>query len=371
MHIVNRSVAISSSFRVPFLLAVSAFIVVTAAIFIFTQKYAEFQNRQTVAPTQLTPPSQQQLMTATQVQEPVPFYELTIPYLRERTYTSQLGPLQKVGQSSVFTSYLTSYNSDGLRINALLTQPTGEMPPDGWPAIVFIHGYIPPPQYRTQEKYVDYVNSLARNGFVVLKIDLRGHGSSEGEASGAYYSSDYVIDTLNAYAALEAAEFVNPSRIGVWGHSMAGNIALRAAVSKKNLPATVIWAGAVYSYQDFMDYGIDDGSYQSPRPDSPRVSYRQRLTETHGAFTAQSEFWQSVAPTSYLSDFTGAIQIHHAVNDNVVSVEYSRNLARLLSEAGIVHELHEYQSGGHNISGSAFSSAMARTIEFFRMGVVE
>lgn len=353
-------------------LLIPALLLLGAAVYFFTQQYVtSTQVRRTTSQVSPTTLSQDQPDIATQPDEKIPFEELTIPYLRQRTYTSQLAPLQQLSQNSGFTSYLTSYDSDGLRINGLLTQPAGEMPPGGWPAIVFIHGYIPPAEYRTQEKYVEHVNGLARSGFVVFKIDLRGHGSSEGEASGAYYSSDYVIDALNAYAALEVAEFVNPSRIGMWGHSMAGNVALRAAVSKKNLPATVTWAGAVYSYQDFMDYGIDDGSYQPPRPDSPRVSYRQRLTETYGAFTAQSEFWQSVAPTNYLSDFTGAVQIDHAVNDNVVSVEYSRNLGRLLSEAGIVHKLHEYQSGGHNISGSAFSSAMQRTVEFFRVHLSE
>ena len=52
-----------------------------------------------------------------------PFYELTTPYLRERTYVSSLGTLEKVSENSQYISYLTSYNSDGLKINGQLTIP--------------------------------------------------------------------------------------------------------------------------------------------------------------------------------------------------------------------------------------------------------
>ena len=103
---------------------------------------------------------------------PIPFYEMTIPYLRSREYEAKLGELQILSQNSNYTSYLTSYNSDNLKINGLLTKPTGEIPEGGWPAIIFIHGYIAPTQYETTTRYTDHVDYLAKNGFVVFKIDL-------------------------------------------------------------------------------------------------------------------------------------------------------------------------------------------------------
>ncbi len=200
---------------------------------------------------------------------PLPFEDLTIPGLRQRNFDSTLSELESLANNGEFASFLTSYKSDGLNINALLTKPSGAKPENGWPAIVFVHGYIPPAQYKTQQYYVDYVNYLARNGFVVLKIDLRGHGQSEGDAGGGYYSADYVIDTLNAYSALQKTEFVDDSRIGLWGHSMAGNVVLRAIAAKKDIPAAVIWAGAGFTYQDLQDYGITDNSYQ---PSKSRIT---------------------------------------------------------------------------------------------------
>ena len=295
-----------------------------------------------------------------------PFEDLTIPHLRSRTYNSSLGDLEKVAEKQNYTSYITSYKSDGLTIYGLLTQPKGEMPVGGWPGIIFIHGYIPPTLYKTQSQYASYVDYLARNGFVVFKIDLRGHDRSEGDPGGAYYSSDYIIDTLNAYSALQKAGFVNPKRIGLWGHSMAGNVVLRSLVSKPDIPAAVIWAGAVYSYRDFLEFRINDNSFRPPQMSSQRQRRREQLFAAHGEFSEDSSFWRMVAPTNYLNDLTSSIELHHAVDDTVVDIRYSRNLMNLFDQTSVLHKLYEYEVGGHNITGLSFSKAMERTVKFFR-----
>ncbi len=297
---------------------------------------------------------------------PFPFREMTIPYLREREYKSALKELELVNKSGAYTSYLTSYDSDGFEINGLITIPAGEAPANGWPAIIFIHGYIPPAQYQTLEKYESYVDYLGRNGFVVFKIDLRGHGNSEGEPGGAYYSPDYVIDTLNAHAALQNADFINPQAIGLWGHSMAGNVILRTLAAKPDIAAAVIWAGAVYSYEDMQEYGISDSSYVPPPSGSPTRRLRRKIIEQMGQFSPESPFWKQVAATNYLSEIKGALQIHHAVNDDVVSIEYSRNLLELAKKANASVELVEHSSGGHNITDPSFVPAMEDTVDFFK-----
>jgi len=300
------------------------------------------------------------------VSTPIPFEELTIPYLRNREYSSNLGNMEKVSENASYISYLTSYSSEGLKVYGLLTQPVGKKPESGWPAVVFIHGYIPPSQYQTLVNYSSYVDFLARNGFVVFKIDLRGHGKSEGEPGGGYYSSDYVIDVLNAYSALQNADFVDRRKIGLWGHSMAGNVSFRSAVVKQNIPAVVIWSGAVYTYKDLQEYGINDNSYQPSSEDTPGRKRRMKLFETYGQFNSESDFWEQVVPINYLEGVSAAFQLNHAVNDDVVSVEYSRNLMKNLDKTKIVHELKEYSGGGHNITGNTFNQAMKNTVEFFK-----
>lgn len=305
---------------------------------------------------------------------PFPFQEITIPYLRSRTYESSLGPSELISQNSEYTSYLTSYNSDGLKINAQLTVPAGEMPSGGWPAIIFVHGYIPPRSYQTLVNYASYVDYLASNGFVVLKTDLRGHGTSEGDSGGAYYSSDYIIDVLNARAALQkginiangtGSEPVRIGNIGLWGHSMAGNVVSRSLAASPNIPAISIWAGAVYTYEDFQQFSIEDNSYRPPSEDSPARRRRAEMFAKYGEFEPNSEFWKQVPMTNYLDEIKGAIQINHALDDNVVDIGYSRNFNEILEKTSIPHELQEYSSGGHNFVGGTFSEAMRTTVDFF------
>ena len=295
-----------------------------------------------------------------------PFSELTLPYLRGRQYDSALSDLRFVSESQSYTSYLTSYQSDGFRINGQLTIPKGQSPLGGWPAVVFVHGYIPPGQYRTLVNYASYVDFLARQGLVVFKIDLRGHDQSEGEPGGSYYSGDYVIDTLNAFAALKKAEFVDPDRIGLWGHSMAGNVVFRSFVAMPEIKRVVIWAGAVYTYEDFSQFRISDRSYQPPAQDSERRRKRDELFNLYGQFSPESEFWRQVPATNYLDGVTGAIEVHHARDDAVVEIGYSRNLMDVLNGTDISHQLFEYPSGGHNLTGSTFTQAMQRTADFFK-----
>jgi dipeptidyl aminopeptidase/acylaminoacyl peptidase len=163
---------------------------------------------------------------------------------------------------------------------------------------------------------------------------------------------------------LEEAGFVDPERIGLWGHSMAGNIVFRAFAAKTEIPKVVIWAGAVYTYEDFAEFRISDNSYQPPDEDSPRRRKREELFATYGQFEPESWFWQQVPATNYLDGLTGEIQVHHAANDNVVDIGYSRNLVEVLDSSPIEHELFEYTTGGHNITGSAFTQAMERTAGF-------
>ena len=318
----------------------------------------------------------QKTLNITPVPTPFPFEDLTIPYLQSRNYESELGEFTKVSENANYTSYLTSYLSDGFRVYGLLTVPSGNPPVDGWPVVVFLHGYIPPQEYQTLVNYVSYVDFLAERGLVVFKIDLRGHGDSEGEAFGGYYSGDYIVDTLNAVAAIKKLNdpsnvniqklIVDPERIGLWGHSMSGNVVFRSFVVSPEILKVVIWAGAVYTYDDFSQFSINDNSYQPPPQDSPRRRYREKLADTYGAFDPADEFWKQVPGTNYLEVKVGEIQIHHAQDDAVVEIGYSRNLMSILDNTDIGHVLFEYPSGGHNLIGSSFNQAMQRSVDFFK-----
>lgn len=352
----------SRSSKIPWIIGgIVGLIIVAGVVFFYFRNLAILDNAQHLNQESIS----KSLTTESPTPTPFQFEELTIPFLRKRKYKSNLGSLDQVS-SGTYITYLTSYKSDGLKVNGFLTIPNMREPEGGWSAVIFIHGYIPPSQYITQgQSYADYVDHLARNGFVVFKIDLRGHGESEGQPGGGYFGADYVIDALNARAALAASDFVNPNKIGFWGHSMAGNILLRSFAVKPDIPAIVIWAGAVYSYEDREKYGIQDSSFQ-PLTNPTGVSRRRKIIDVHGEARSGSEFWKQMAPTYFLQDLRGAIEVHHAVDDDVVSINYSRDLMKEFDKTSVPHTLYEYSSGKHNIIGESFVQAMERTVAFFK-----
>ena len=134
----------------------------------------------------------------TSVQKTVtpPLDPFTIEALRQRSYPgSEIKIEETLPDGSNYHQYLTSYQSDGLKIYALLTVPTGNKPKTGWPVILFNHGYIPPAQYETFPsvgQYASYYPVFSREGYIVFKPDYRGNGNSEGKPEGAYYSLAYV-----------------------------------------------------------------------------------------------------------------------------------------------------------------------------------
>jgi dipeptidyl aminopeptidase/acylaminoacyl peptidase len=237
------------------------------------------------------------------------------------------------------------------------------MPAGGWPAIIFNHGYIPPEVYRTTERYIAYVDRLASSGYIVYRIDYRGHDRSEGEPNGAYGEPGYLIDVLNAVASIQRFPQANPDKVGMWGHSLGGYLTLRAMVVSPEIKAGVIWAGVVASYPDMM-YNWRRSSSFTPSPSSRGRRWRQEWLALYGTPEDNPDFWRAISATSYLADLSGPLQLHHGMEDEDVPVEFSMNLYEQVRQAGKYAEIHTYPGDNHNIS-NYFTTAMDQTIEFF------
>ena len=321
----------------------------------------------TVTPSSTAPP--------TPTPTPTPPHPLMISVMREQAYPgSDLVIEETLSPGTNYDRYVVSYLSEELKIYAMLTVPHGEKPETGWPVIVFNHGYIPPSVYRTTERYVAYVDAFARNGYIVIKPDYRGHGFSEGEPSNSTGSPDYTVDVLNAMASVQRYPDADPDRVGMWGHSMGGSITVRAMVVSDEIKAGVIWAGTAAPYEAWLARWRNlFGGRATPTPNAdgtPNRRWPEHLTERYGSFEENRAFWDSIDPTAHLDDLSGPLQLHHATADESVPVAFSEDLYAMLQETDVAHktdvghEMYIYEGDNHNISAN-FGTAMAHSVRFF------
>jgi len=338
----------------------------------------------TIAPTATPSITPTATPSATPSPTPTPENPLMIEVMRRREYTADPLVIETVLEAGDnYSRYIAAYESDGNKIYGLLTIPLGNPPPTGWPVIIFNHGYIPPAEYRTTLRYLDYVDYLARSGYIVFRSDYRGHGSSEGEAGGAYGSPDYTVDVLNGLAAVAARPEADPDRIGMWGHSMGGYITLRSMVVSDRIKAGVIWGGVVGDYPDLFNragatatavaQGVVPVEVTPPAggtPDGGSPPARglgrwfRALYDAYGTPEENPTFWASISANAFLRDISGPLQIHHAIGDKTVPVASSTLLQTEMEAAGRPSELYLYEGDNHNISVN-FYTAMRRTVEFF------
>lgn len=336
----------------------------------------------TPTPTSTATPSPTPTLT------PTPEHPLMVEVMRRRDYPgSPLTIEETLEPGDNYDRFIASYLSDGNKIYALLTVPHGARPATGWPIIVFNHGYIPPEEYRTTARYVQYVDYFARAGYIVFRSDYRGHGSSEGEARGPYSNPDYVIDVLNGMAAVRAHPAADPERVGMWGHSMGGYITLRAMVISDEIDAGVIWGGVVAPYPDLFNragalataVAVDPlavtataeaaqatatARAMTATPAFPGGRWRNSLFDTYGTPEENPGFWDSISSNAYLRDISGPLQLHHAVTDETVPAAASALLYDQMTALGLPVELYLYDNDSHDIDNN-FYLAMRRSLEFF------
>jgi uncharacterized protein len=103
------------------------------------------------------------------------------------------------------------------------------------PGVVVLHGAAGP--LRSARLYDHLREGLPRIGFAVLAFDRRGTGKSSGDPSVDYEA--LAADAVAGQKALGGVPGVDPKRIGFWGISQGGWIALLAATRATN-PAFVV-----------------------------------------------------------------------------------------------------------------------------------
>jgi dienelactone hydrolase len=116
----------------------------------------------------------------------------------------------------------------------LFPPPQAELPP----AVVLVHGFS-----GDREIMSTLARRIARNGYAVLSIDVRGHGANRNPFSPDIDGSALRRDLRRAVTFLRHYDMIDGSRIVVMGHSMGAGAALDYATHDPNLAGAVMISG--------------------------------------------------------------------------------------------------------------------------------
>ncbi len=138
---------------------------------------------------------------------------------------------------------ITLVSSDGARLAGWY------IPSKNWAAVILLHGYG-----GNRLAVMSQAVALAKAGFGVLLFDLRAHGHSEGRGTFAR-SKSLVSDAQAAVTFLQRRSDVDPERIGIFGVSVGGTMALQAAAGIAAIRAVMSDGAGAAAYDDLLPPG--------------------------------------------------------------------------------------------------------------------
>ncbi len=108
------------------------------------------------------------------------------------------------------------------------------------PAVLICHGLAghKTGKYRV---YVALAKSLAERGVAALRVDFRGSGDSEGEFHEMTLRG-VISDALVALEFLSNHDDIDPHRLGIFGRSFGGSVAVLASGQNQNVKSIALWA---------------------------------------------------------------------------------------------------------------------------------
>jgi uncharacterized protein len=233
------------------------------------------------------------------------------------------------------------------------------------PLIVMFRGFVPDNIYKPGIGTQPSAKVFANKGFITLAPDFLGFGQSASPSADpfenrfqTYTTALTLLSSLsNVNLALDreyqGTVSVDLNKIGIWGHSNGGHIALAALeISGINYP-TVLWAPVSASFP----YSI---LYYTNESDDQGEALRKTLAIFENIYDTDQ-----FSLTNYYNWIKAPIQINQGENDHEVPVWWSDDLVEKLKKDDISVQYFTYPQADHNLLPSSWSDAVSNSINFY------
>ena len=284
-----------------------------------------------------------------------PPHPISLPALFDEDITGgNLRRGRSLGDFGEYSSWEVTFRSGELTISGVLNVPDGDGP---FPAVVLNHGYIEPSVYATGQGMSRERDYLARQGFVVLHNDYRGHAASDDvDQTDLEFRLGYTRDAIAAVKALRGLPEVRDDQVALAGRSMGGAVVFNALVAEPDLvDAAVVWASVSSRYVDNFRQWTE-----AERPDRAA-----EITERWGTVEEKPEFWAGLSARTYFDRIDAAVMMHHGTLDESCPYEWAEATRDALRRADVDLSFQSYEGEYHTFFPQ-WERSMERTVDFLR-----
>lgn len=259
-----------------------------------------------------------------------------------------------------------SYESGDISVTGVLRVPPGDGP---FPSVVVVHGAVDPDLYQTGGDLIPEQRALVENGYAVIAVDMRGYAGSDGPDTDSSLAIDpgfgwmtvldwnMSLDVVNALRLARSGDVpsLDPSRVGLLGHSLGGLLALDAAVIAPGESDIVVTLAAAPS--DFTSALADIESQ------SPGALDGAMPTEIAGV-PVDEEYWASISPRSHFDRVTEPLLMIHGTADDATWSVWSEQTVAAWKQTGNQAEVVLLDGADHGLAPLR-SESVALTIAAF------
>lgn len=245
------------------------------------------------------------------------------------------------------TEIVAITNDKGLEFFGSITKPVDFKQGAKYPVVAYVYGE-PAGQVVSNSFIRDWDLLLAHHGYVVFRFDARGTPGRGKKWLDAIYRDQMTLpmqDWKVAVKYLKSLDYVDGSKLGVWGWSGGGTMTLNLML---RTPGLFNCGAAVAAVTDKRLYD---------------TIYTERYLSTP---QENPEGYRLSSPLHAAENLQGALLIAHGIGDDNVHVQNAYNLLTHLNQANKSYELYLYPEKGHGIEGSANRKHLySRLLKFF------
>lgn len=255
---------------------------------------------------------------------------------------------RKAGAAKMPAKEFTTFTTErGDELNIYIMRPLDFDPSRRYP--VLLTQYSGPGSQEVADRWGgDWEQTLAMNGYIVACCDGRGTGFRGEEFKKQTYGDlgrAEVEDQLSFARYMASLPYVDSSRVGIYGWSYGGFMALGCALKGDGLFRMAIAVAPVTSWRYY------DSIYTEIYNDLPQDN---------------SEGYDSNSPINFadrLSDATRLLIVHGTADDNV-HFQNSMEMCRALNRAGKLYDMMVYPDQNHSMMPDDRTNIRQKLVEY-------